>query len=99
MVNKMAVISVLYRGGWQCYSNLLAHSDKFISMTYVYARTILKELIQNLLLDSTRVSEGAQYWGAEDILFRVIKLKNLIVARGSVWKHAPSGKFWVLAHL
>ena len=95
----MAVISVLYRGGWLCYSNLLVHSDKFISMTYVYARTILKELIQNLLLDSTRVSEGAQYWGAEDILFRVIKLKNLIVARGSVWKHALSGKFWVLAHL
>ena len=63
MVNKMAVIPVLYRGGWQCYSNLFAHSDKFISMTYVYAGTGLKELIQNLLLDSTRVSEGAQYWG------------------------------------
>ena len=30
----------------------------------------------------SRVSEGTQYWGAEGILYRVIKLKNPMVSKG-----------------
>ena len=45
-------------------------------MTHVCAETGLKELIENLLLDSTRAFEGAQYWGAEGILCRVMKQES-----------------------
>ena len=48
----------------------------------------------------SRASEGIQYWGrAEGILCGVIKLKNTIVAKDRVWKHALPRKVWVLAHL